>query len=343
MSTANLDSADLKDATGGPLIREDVMNQIWDISAIPLPFTDRCGSGTADNEYHEWTTDELRAPDLNNARVDGQDITGNDTKIGEREGNHCQIMTKTVRVSTRADNSDTIGRDRELSYQLMQRQRELRRDREAILLSLQGSIEDNGDAVAGKLGSVFSWIKTNVSLGATGTADGFDPVTKLTETVVPGTARGLTETMVRDICQEAYDNNANPDTFMSSSGVIRKFSEYAFTSSARIATITSEAGQDQRPAVAKGAVNVWVTDFDIVLDLIPNRLQPHPNGVASIGIFDFDHLNIADLVGVQVENLAKTGLAENRMMSVDTTLEVLNEKSQAAIHAIDETVDVILG
>lgn len=341
MATANLDSADLKAASGGPLIREDVMDQIWDISAIPLPFTDRCGSGSADNEYHEWTTDELAAVNLNNAAIDGQDITGNDTKVGVREGNHCQIMTKVVRVSTRADNSDTIGRDKELSYQLMQRQRELRRDREGILLSLQGSVADDGNATAGKLGSVFSFIKTNVDLGATGTATGFNPTTKVTAAVTPGTKRGLTETMVRNIAQKAYDNNANPDTFMSTSGVIRKFSEYSFTSSARIATITSEAGQSEKPAVAKGAVNVWVTDFDIVLDLVPNRLMQHPAAVASVGIFDFDHLNVADLVGVQVESLAKTGLAENRMMSVDTTLEVLNEKSQAAIHAIDETVAVV--
>lgn len=343
MATANLDSADLKAASGGALIREDVMNQIWDISAIPLPFSDRCGSGSADNSYHEWTTDELAAVNLSNALIDGQDITGNDTKVGVREGNHCQISGKTVRVSTRADNSDTIGRDKELSYQLMQRQRELRRDREGILLSLQGSVADDGSAVAGKVGSVFSWIKTNVSLGATGTATGFNPTTKVTAAVTAGTKRGLTEKMVRDILQQAYDNNASPDTLMSSSAVIRKFSEYSFTSSARIATITSEAGQSEKAAVAKGAVNVWVTDFDIVLDLVPNRLQPHPGATASVGIFDFDHLNIADLVGVRVEEMAKTGLAENRMMTVDYTLEVLNEKSQAAIHGIDETIAVVPG
>jgi hypothetical protein len=54
MSSANLDSADLKAASGGGLIREDVMNKIFDISRIPLPFTDLVGTGSATkNEYTE--------------------------------------------------------------------------------------------------------------------------------------------------------------------------------------------------------------------------------------------------------------------------------------------------
>ena len=53
MSSANLDSADLKGVAFGGLIREDVMNKIWDISRIPLPFTDMIGTGSAKNEFKE--------------------------------------------------------------------------------------------------------------------------------------------------------------------------------------------------------------------------------------------------------------------------------------------------
>ena len=53
MSSANLDSADLKAVGRGGLIREDVMSQIWDISKIPLPFTDMIGSETSKNAYKE--------------------------------------------------------------------------------------------------------------------------------------------------------------------------------------------------------------------------------------------------------------------------------------------------
>jgi hypothetical protein len=129
MSTANLDSADLKAATYKGLIREDVMNRIFDISRIPLPFTDMIGSDTHKNEYTEWTLDVLATPDVTNAVVDGSDASGNNTVIGNRVGNHSQISQKVVRVSFRADASDVIGRTKETSYQVMRRQQELRRDR----------------------------------------------------------------------------------------------------------------------------------------------------------------------------------------------------------------------
>jgi len=38
-TTTALASSDLKAVAAGGLIREDVMNKIWDISKIPLPFT----------------------------------------------------------------------------------------------------------------------------------------------------------------------------------------------------------------------------------------------------------------------------------------------------------------
>jgi hypothetical protein len=120
MSTANLDSADLKAATYKGLLREDVMNKIFDISKIALPFTDMIGTDTHKNEYAEWTLDTLATPDITNAAIDGADTTGNNTVIGTRVGNHSQISTKVVRVSFRADASDVIGRTKETGYQIKQ-------------------------------------------------------------------------------------------------------------------------------------------------------------------------------------------------------------------------------
>jgi hypothetical protein len=343
MATANLDAADLKAVGRGGMISEDVMSKIWDISNIPLPFSDRAGfGGSADNEYTEWTVDRLADPNLNNAVVDGADITQNDTRVGTRLGNHCQISVKEVQVSSRADASDTIGRDKELAYQVMMRQRELRRDVEAISLSMQGSVADDGATVPGKVGSVFSFIKTNVNLGATGTATGFNATTGLTASVVPGTKRGLTETMVKNMAQSIYDKGGDPSTMMARPAVIRLFSEYMFTASARVATMTTDVGQGEGAATAKGAVNVFVTDFGVTLDMVPNRLMPITAAATSSILFaDWAYIEGAFLRGYQVEPLAKTGLSEKRMMSVDWTLKVLNEEALGAIHAIDETIAVV--
>lgn len=339
MATTNLDAADLKAVQSGGLINEDVMQTIWDISKIPLPFTDRAGSSTATNEYHEWTQDKLADPNPNNKKIDGQATNDtNDTRTGKRLGNHCQESTKTVQVSTRAQAVDTIGRSNELSYQVTNRQRELKRDVEAQMLTGQGSIEDDGATIAGQSAGIFAMIVTNRDAG-TATGGGFDNTTKLYTPITPGTKRPLTETMLRDVLELAYTSNGNPDVLMSGPKVIRRISEYSFTSAARIATLTSDTGQGTDPSTAKGAVNVWVTDFEMVLTLVPNRLQPAvAAGVWNVGLFDFTYIAQSILWGVRVMELAKVGLADVRTMGIDYCLEMRNEEACAAILDIDATV-----
>ena len=348
MSTENLDSADLKGVAFGGLIREDVMNKIWDISKIPLPFTDMVGSGTAKNEYKEWTTDELAVPDIDNAVIDGSDAVGNDTKSGERVGNHHQISDKKVRVSYRADASDTIGRAKELGYQLSRRQQELRRDVDAISLLNQASVADNGDDVPGKVGGLPTWLKTN-TVNLTSPV-GFD--TSTGKTVVPtATVDGITlsESVIRDVTESIYQEGGDPSILTSVPKVIRKISEYLFTSSARVATLMSDQGKSAEKATALGSINVFVTDF-ATLKLVPNRLQnlyeasyATPSltaAYADVFILDPSYLSLCYLKGYRTDALAKTGLAENRQMSVDWSLIVNTEKAHGIIASVDPTADM---
>src|SRR5262245_10404502 len=205
MATTNLDSADLKAVLSAPgAIREDVMDRIWEIDNIPLEFSQRVRKGSVDNSMPEWMTEELAAPDPNNAVVDGADATGNNTKVGERLANHCQTSVKVVRVSDRAQASDSIGGMGKLEHQVSQRQKELRRDVEVISLGMQGSVADDGASVAGKTAGVFGFIKTNISAGATGTHTGYNSGTKLVAAGTAGTKRALTETLLRTISMNIY-------------------------------------------------------------------------------------------------------------------------------------------
>lgn len=336
----NWSGAKLKGVAFGGLIREDVMNQIWDISNIPLPFTDMISSDGCDNSYAEWTTDKLAAPNINNAVVDGSDATGNDAKGGARVGNQCQISVKNVIVTERAGAEDTIGRANELTYQIMERQKELRRDREAIYLTQQASQADDGDTTPGKLGAFFSWLTTNVSRGATGANGGF--ANGVVAAPSPGTPRALSETMIRDICQSVYQQGGNPSVLMSTPTLIRKLSEYMFTSSARIATMMSDVGQSRGAKVAQGSVNVFVTDFGVTMEMVANRLQPVVTGnVVNVGIIDPAYVRESFLIGYQTKDLSKTGLTEKRLMSVDGTLKVLNEAAHGVIADIDQTLAVV--
>jgi hypothetical protein len=324
------------------------MNKIWDISRIPLPFTDMIGTGSAKNEYKEWTTDELAAPDVTNAVIDGSDASGNNTAVGSRVGNHHQISDKVVRVSYRADASDTIGRAKELSYQLMRRQQELRRDVEAISLENQASVADNGDDTAGKVGGLPTWLTTNYPFRTGGAIGGFDKgaggTTVTTVYTVATDLAALTEKDVRDVVESIYNEGGNPTKMMTVPGIIRKFSEYLFTSSARVATLMSDQGKSSEKATALGSVNVFVTDFG-TLDMVPNRLQQlkttdAANDSAIVFILDPEYLSLCYLKGYRTDTLAKTGLAENRQMSVDWSLIVNTEKAHGMLTDIDHTAAV---
>lgn len=345
MATQNLNSAALKAASGGGLIREDVMNKIWDISKIPLPFTDMIGSTSAKNEYIEWTQDTLAQPNINNAVVDGSDASGNDTVIGRRVGNHHQISSKVVRVSYRAENSDVIGQQNPLSYQLIRRQQELRRDVEAIALNNQASVADNGDNTPGKAGGLPTWIETSDFGGPGSASGGFDPQTRLTKARTIATApRALTEELVRDAIQNVYEQGGDPSVMMSVPGVIAKFSQYMIKSGGATAPINTYLDREEsmKPAAALGAVNIFITDFGTI-KAVPNRLQPKYTvggkaGCADVFILDPQYLQLCYMKGYQTQDLATTGLADNRQISVDWSLIVSTEKAHALIGDIDPSL-----
>lgn len=334
---------DLSQVAVNGLINEDVMQKIWDISKIPLPLTDMIGTDSHANEYYEWTQDSLAAAVTTNKQIDGADITATQADVARavRVGNHSQTSVKSVHVSTRAIESDTIGRANELSYQVMMRQQELRRDCEAAMLSNNPSIAGT-NAAAGQSGGMTAWLETNTALAATpGTVGGYNTSTGIVDAFTPGTKEAMSEEKIRDVAEDVYTEGGNPTVLMMIPAVCRKFSEYLFTSSARIATLTAETGQSNSAATAKGSVNVFVTDFGVTLDLIPNRLQPSVSAVSQAFLLDPQHLRQSFLHSYRTEPLAKVGLSEKRLMSADWTLVVTTEKAHGMVTDIDNTLAVV--
>ena len=347
MSTSNLDAADLAGVDYQGLINEDVMQTIFEIDPVDLPYHDMASEAPkSKNQYRSWTQDELEAPALANAVVDGADVTGNDTKTGRRVGNHHQESTKIVQVSDRARNVDTIGRSDELIYQLMQRQKELKKRMEATFLSNQASVEDDGDTTAGMTAGCGAMFETNIINGSTaGFANGIYPAP------TPGAAAALTETMIRDGSEMAYNEGGNPTILMSIPKVIRGLSEFLFTAAARVATVMTDANKSDvkqgryghQGITAVGSVNVIITDFT-TLEFRANRSQiTYDNGgtqCANVYGFDPDYWAIGYLQKIETAPLAKTGLSEKRLMSVDYCNIAKNEKSSFVIMGIDPTLAV---
>jgi hypothetical protein len=340
MASGNIDSFDLKSIAKGGVIHEDVMNKIFDISKIPLPFTDLVGSTTHKNERFDWVIDELRAPDVTNARVDGSDAGTAGTAGGARVGNHSQISDEVIAVSYRADASDTIGRTKELAYRLTRGNQQIRRDVEAISLNNQAS-KAGTDSVAGVTGGLPSWIETTVmnADGSAATAGGHNMTTGLTAKVNVGdgsAAAGLSFQTVKDAIQGVYEEGGEVTHLMSNPGVIGSLSSYMFDNEARVATLTSDQGAPANSkATALSSVNVLVSDFGTI-KLVPNRLQPlDANDNAIAFLLDPEYVSLSYLEGYRTDTLAKTGLSERRQISVDWGLRVHTEKAHGMIVNID--------
>lgn len=344
MASGNLDAGNLTQVQSGGLIREDVMEKIWQLDTYPLPLTDMCSKRTSDAPYIEFTIEELGEVDTGNAFADGVDIDQNDSKLGTRVGNYHQTSGKEIQISHRAQDVKSIGGAGSLAYQVRNGQKRLRRDVEAIMCSSQGSLAGQpASAVASLSAGLGAWIETNVYRAADGVSGGFDFSTNLVDPPTPATApEALSEKTIRDIAQQVYEAGGNTEYLMSTPTVIRIISEYLFSDTARVATMTNDNASGTSPMTAYGSANVFVTDFGQVLKLKDNRLQqPDAEGVATLYFLDPAYLHQSFLRGYQTVPLAKTGLSDKRLISCDWSLLVTNEKSQGLVSDIDTTAAMV--
>lgn len=349
-----LDVADLKNVLAGGLVREDVINEIFDISDIPTPFLDMIGTEGYKNSYSEWTEDRLAAPDVNNKVVSGSDraSTDNDATVAnaKRVGNHAQISTKEIFTSERADHTDNIGRSDEMGYQTARRLQELRRDVEAIALGSQASVQDNGDAVAGQSAGAAAWITTNVNLGAGGIVGGFQTGTKLVTAKTPGEGRGLTMTMVSTQIENVYVLGGMPTILMSVPGVTKRLAQYLFTTPYAAKPTQNVQGTGEGVnQVSQGFIDTFKTDFGFMMEIVPNRLQQTyadaaggtAQTVANVFGLDPRYWKLGLLYGWKLDVLAKLGLSNRKMAHVDWMLKCYLERANFMIGDINPTVAVV--
>lgn len=349
-----LDVADLKSVTAGGLVREDVIDQIFDISDVPTIFLDMIGEEGFSSSYSEWTEDKLAAPNTANKKVSGSDITSADNNANvtnaKRVGNQAQISTKSVQVTERGQNVDSIGRSDEMGYQTAQRFQELRRDVEAISMFNQASVQDDNNATAGQTGTIPAWLVTNVQQGAGAVVGGFNTGTKLVVARTVGEGRGLTWTMVRNGIEQVWTLGGNPTVLMSVGSVTKRIGSFLFTTPIAAAPTANVNGTGAGVGqVSQGYIDTFKTDFGTLMQIVPNRLQQTyadaAGGVAQTvaDVFGLDprYWKLGLLYGWKVEPLGKTGLSHKKLLHVDWMLKCYLERANFLIADINTTTDVV--
>jgi hypothetical protein len=296
--------------------REDLTDDIHDLSPTEVPFFSAIGKGTAKNTFHEWQTDALASASGDNKVIEGDDPANDSITATVRLGNYTQLSDKVIQVASSQRASLNAGRGDELSYQLMKRSKELKRD-------IETRITGNYASAAGAAGTARecagfeAWIQTNDSRGAGGANTAFSAGIQAAAT--DGTQRVYTETLLKDVLQLCWENGGDPSMVM-----VGAFNKKAMSSFAGIADQIRDTGNKRATIV--GAADVYVSDFG-QLDIIANRFSRSRSAL----VVDPSMWKLAYYQRFKTEDLAKTGHADRKMLSVEYTLESCNEKASGCV------------
>lgn len=296
--------------------REDLTDVIHDVTPTETPFMTAIGKGTAKNTFHEWQTDALASASASNAVVEGDDPANDSITATVRLGNYTQLSDKVIQVSSSQRSSVNAGRGDELSYQLMKRSKELKRDMESSLTSNNASVAGNA-STARQLAGFEAWIQTNDSRGTGGANTAFSGGIQAAAT--DGTQRAYTETLLKDVLQLCWENGGEPTMVM-----VGAFNKKAMSSFVGIADQVRDTGNKRATIV--GAADVYVSDFG-QLDIIANRFSRSRSAL----VVDPSMWKLCYYQRFKTEDLAKTGHSDRKMLSVEYTLEACNEKSSGCV------------
>lgn len=303
------------DAVGN---REDLSDMIWDVSPSDTPFLSAIKKTKATNTYHEWQTDALTSPSAANAHIEGDDASPSAPSATTRLGNYTQILKKhAVVTGTQQDGMNPAGRKKEMAYQLARRMKEIKTDLESSMIggAAVGNLRVAGnDTTAREMGSIYTYMNSNVSVGGTGaaaTGDGTDLMTA-------GTDRDLTITLLNTVLSSAYTNGGNPTQLYVSptnKGVVTDFTA---------GSATRYVSTEDKKLV--NSVDVYVGDFH-TLQVVPSRHIIGDNVLA----IDPDYVAYAEMRGVSSYDLAKTGDSYRKEIVMEGTLEMCNEAASALV------------
>jgi len=301
---------DTYDAVG---IREDLQDVIYSISPTETPFMSAAAREQVKNTFHEWQTDSLAAAVTNNAVIEGDEATLDASTATSRIGNYTQIMDKTVVITGTQEAVDKAGRASELAYQIAKKSKELKRDIESTLLTNQARAAGSSSA-ARTFASMGAWIATNSNKASDGTdptaSDGSDARND-------GTARALTEDMLKDVIKGTWNAGGNPSVIMV--GPFNKQKISGFTGG----NTRFDASEDK---TLYTSIDVYSSDFGD-LEVVPNRFSRDRDAL----VLDMDYWSVGFLRDFTMHELSKTGDAEKRQILAELTLISRNEGASGGV------------
>ena len=301
-------------------IREDLQDALVSISPTETPVMSAIGRKNVNNTYFEWGVVDLAAASGSNRVIEGEAAPGNDAPTNAvRQANYTQISDKVVEVSDTANAVKGAADAQTTAKQIAYKLKELKRDMEKMIC-------DNVAASAGASGTARqtaglpAFLRTNVSRGtsgADGTTSGTGSAGYVNAAATDGTARAVTESLLKEVIADCWDAGAEPSLVICGSSQKQTISTFTGNST-KFKEITDKT--------LSAAIDIYVSDFG-ELQIVPSRLSR----TRDVLVLDPNYARVAYLQPTTQKELSRTGHAERRLISVEYGLQVDNEAAHGAV------------
>jgi hypothetical protein len=309
-------------------VSEDVENRIYNYRPSDTPLVSSIARRPVKAKLHEWTADTYRAPNANNAAVEGADATFPAVSQPGQYSNRTQIITDSFKISGSTEAVKKYGRASEVAYQKTKKMVELKKDIEAAAIGNATAVQDDGTSTAGKMRGLYGWIATNNSLGTGGVAPNPQTNTAPTE----GTLRDFTEDMLKAVILSVYQNGGNADVLLVSPSHKQQVSAFP----GNVQRTNEVAAGNPRNVRLQTSFTFYGHDFGVTR-VVPNRVMSGAGAglVNTAYIVDYDKMALGQLRPFQTMELARTGDAEAWQILTEVTLIVDQESTLGAIRDLN--------
>lgn len=308
--------------------REDLSNAIYNIDPFDTPVMSAIRRRNVKNRIFDWQTEHLPLVDGNNAQQEGFLLANSAATPTVRLNNVTQISKRDASVSGSQEEVDAAGKGSEMAHQMALISKVLKSDMEFITCSRQARVDgDDTTPTARKTEALPHWIARAVdrfaAAGTTvaGVLTGIPVLsTDAWSAVAGGSQVSITEVMVNDAMQAAYQNGASPTMMILPPGPRRTISSFTGRSTTQVLVGKTEV---------VSTVDILATDFGRI-KVMPSRWVPTDLGL----LLDPDYAAVSYFRAFRQYLLARVGDAETRMIVAEWGIEMRNPLAHIVFNGI---------
>lgn len=316
---------------GAQANREDLSNAIYNIDPFETPMMSLAKRRRIKNRQFDWQTEHLPDVDANNAQQEGFEDVREAAEPTVRLSNVTQISKRNATVSGSQEASDAAGKRSEMAHQMALKSKALKIDMETIISGRQARVDgEDTTPTARRTEAICHWIARAADKnGVQGAA-----VVGYTAAGLPTTATGafsavaaidqvaMTELLVGNAMEAAFDHGANPNTFIVPPAIKRTISTFNGRSSSQVMVGKTEV---------VATVDIIATDFGR-LKVMPSRYIPTDTSL----LLDPQYIAVGFFRSFRQFKLAKIGDAETRTILAEYGVEMRNPLAHILFNGVKQ-------